>query len=336
MRQIYLDHQASTSLLPEALDAMLPYLRANSGNPSSLHQAGLNARQALDLAREQFASFLNAASTEEILFTGNGTEAVNLAIKGIAYASQRQGRHLVVSAIEHPAVLRSVEFLEKQGFSCTRVAVGSTGLVDPQSVKAAIRDDTVLIAVHHVNHDLGTVEPVAAIGVIAAEKGIPLVVDAVAGAGWLETDVQALGAACAVISPNRFYGPKGVGVLYRNRRARLQPLIQGGSQEGGLRAGTENVAAIVGAGLAASVAARDLQVRQKHVAALQRLLWEGIQKRVSKVALFGPEIGAFRSPANLNISALGTEGEGQLLSLDLKGIAVASGSSCLGRSMAMP
>jgi cysteine desulfurase len=333
MRRVYLDHLSATPLLPEAFEAMKPYFMEAFGNAASLHQYGLRVRDALAKARSQIAALINAESAEEIFFTSDGTESANLAIKGVAYANQRRGNHLVVSEIEHPAVLNSVEFLEKQGFTCTRVKVDGEGFVNPEDVRAAITDKTILVAVHHVNHDIGTIEPIREIGRICAEKGVPFYVDAEASAGWLPIDVQQMGASLLSFSPHKFYGPKGVGVLYRNKKARLVSIIHGGVQEGGRRAGTENVPAIVGAGVAAEVALRELNQRFAHTARLQKKLWEGLKANVPYIKLNGPEPGPRRAPHTLNISTEFIEGEGQLLMCDLNGIAVASGSSCVSKSL---
>jgi cysteine desulfurase len=333
MRHVYLDHQSATPLLPEALEAMQPFLAGAFGNPSSPHQHGLRARDALEAARAQAARLINAPSPEEIIFTSDGTESANLAVKGACWAQQRRGHHIVVSRIEHPAVLNSAAFLEKQGFTCTRVAVDAQGFIDPASVRAAVTDKTILIAVHLVNHEIGTIEPIREIAAIAHEKGIPLYVDAEAAAGWLPVDVQALGADLLSFSPHRFYGPKGVGVLYRHRRARLTSLVHGGDQEGGRRAGVENMAGIVGAGVAAEIAQREMPRRASHCARLQHRLWDGLRASVPRLKLNGPEPGPRRSPVNLNISTEGAEGEGQLLLLDTRGIAVASGSACVTKSL---
>jgi cysteine desulfurase len=333
MRHVYLDHLSTTPVLPEVFEAMKPYFVEAFGNPSSLHQHGLRVRDALAKARQQVAALVNAESPDDIFFTSCGTEAANLAVKGVAYANQRRGNHLVVSAIEHPALLNSVEFLEKQGFTATKVPVDAEGWVDPEAVRAAVTDRTILIAVHHVNHDLGAIEPIQEIGQIAAEKGIPFFVDATASGGWLPVDVQAMGANLLSLSPHRFYGPKGVGVLYRNRRARLVSIIHGGVQEGGRRAGTENVPAIVGAGVAAEIALRELPARLAHTAMLQARLWSGLQQRISYLKLNGPLPGPRRISTTLNISTEFIEGEGQLLLCDLHGIAVASGSSCVSKSL---
>src|SRR5580658_1586825 len=333
MRHVYLDHQSATPLLPEALAAMQPFLAGDFGNPSSPHQHGLRARDALEVARAQIARLINAASPEEIIFTSDGTESANLAVKGACWAQQRRGQHIVVSRIEHPAVLNSVAFLEKQGFTCSRVAVDAEGFIDPASVRAAVTAKTIFIAVHLVNQEIGTIEPILEIADIAHEKGIPLYVDAEAAVGWMPVDARALGADLLSFSPHRFGGPKGVGVLYRHRRARLQPLLHGGDQEGGRRAGVENVPGIVGAGVAAEIAQRELPRRAAHCARLQKRLWDGLRASVPRLKLNGPEPGPRRSPVNLNISTEGTEGEGQLLLLDTRGVAVASGSACVTKSL---
>lgn len=333
MDRVCLDHLASTPLLPEAFEAMKPYLQEAWGNPASLHQEGLRAREALAAARTRLATMIGAESPEEILFTSGGTEALNLAVKGVAYANQRRGNHLVVSAIEHPAVLQSIEFLEKQGFACSRIPVDAEGRIDPAAVRAAITERTVLIGIHLANHDVGTIQPVAALAQIAAERGIACLVDATTSGGWLPIDVRALGVNLLALAPHRFYGPKGVGVLYRNRRARMVGLLHGGGQEQGRRAGTENVPGIVGAGVAAEVAARDLANRIAHTGRLQQRLWSGLAARVPYLKLNGPPPGPDRIPTSLNLSTEFIEGEGQALLCDMHGFAVATGSSCLSKSL---
>jgi cysteine desulfurase len=332
MRQVYLDHQSATPVLPEVLEAMKPFFAEAYGNPSSLHRHGLLARDALARARAQVAAFINAESPEEIIFTSDGTEAGNLAIKGTAAAYQRDGNHIVISATEHPAVMASVEFLEARGFACTRVPVDAQGVVRPADIRSALTDKTILVCVHHVNHEIGAIEPVREIGALARERGIAFYVDAEAGAGWLPVDVRDWGASLLSFSPHRFYGPKGVGVLYQNRRARLAAMLHGGDQEDGRRAGVENVPAIVGAGVAAEIAGREMEQRRAHCARLQRRLWDGLRAKIPRLKLNGPEPGPGRHPAALNISAEFIEGEAQLLLCDMHGIAVASGSSCASRS----
>ncbi len=333
MRNVYLDHQAATPVLPEVFDAMRPYFTEHYGNASSLHQHGLKVRDALKTARRQMADLIHAESEEEIFFTSDGTESANLAIKGVAYANERKGKHLVIAATEHPSVVNSVEFLEKQGWTCTRIPVDPEGRLDLAALRAAITPQTVLVAVHHVNHDIGTLQPIREVGQICAEHNVPLYVDCEASAGWIPIDVQEFGAALVSFSPHRFYGPKGVGVLYRNKRARIVSILHGGVQEGGRRAGTENIPAIVGSGVAAEIALRELPTRQAHVAALQARLWKGLESAIPFIKLNGPRPGPERAPNNLNISTEFIEGEGQLLLCDLNGIAVASGSSCVSKSL---
>ena len=333
MRRVYLDHQASTPVLPEVFEAMRPFFTELFGNASSLHRHGLQVRDPLAKARAQAAAFIHADSPDEIIFTSGGTEAANLAVKGVAYASQRRGNHIVLSAIEHPAVLNSVEFLEKQGFTATQVGVNREGTIDPQAILAALTDKTILVCIHHANHDIGVIQSVRAIADVLAARGVPLFVDATASAGWLPIDVQAMGASLVSFSPHRFYGPKGVGVLYRNRRARLTPLIHGGAQENGRRAGTENIPAIVGGGLACEIAARDLAFRIAHTGALQTRLWDGLRAKIPFIQLNGPLPGPARISTNLNLSSEFIEGEGQLLRCDVNGVAVASGSSCVSKSL---
>jgi cysteine desulfurase len=333
MRQVYLDHQAATPVLPEVFEAMRPYFTENFGNPSSLHQHGLRARDALDRARSRMAELIGAESPDDIIFTSGGTESANLAVKGAALASQRRGNHIVVSEIEHPSVLESVKFLEKFGFTSTRVKVDGEGMIDPQAVQDAITDKTILVAVHHVNHDIGTIQPVWDISEVVHEKGITFYVDASASAGWQSVNVKELGADLLSFSPHRFYGPKGAGVLYRHRRARLTGIIQGGVQENGWRAGNENMPAIVGAGMAAEFARLDVGRRQVHCQDLQKHLWNGLKARIPYLKLNGPEPGPRRSPVNLNVSTEFIEGESQVLLCDMNGIALASGTNCISQSL---
>jgi cysteine desulfurase len=334
--RIYFDHQSATPVLPEIVEAMIPFLSGRFGNASALHAEGFAARDALGKAREQVAAFLGAEAPEDIIFTGNGTEAVNLAIKGTAWANQRRGRHIVMSAAEHPATANSVKWLRESGFEASVVPVDAQGRIDPNAFGAALRDDTVLACIHHANHDIGTIQPVRELADIAADRGAVVFVDAIASAGWLPVNVRELGADLLAISPHRFYGPKGVGILYRHRRARIQSLIHGGEQEEGRRAGTENIPAIAGAGLACEIAGRNVAAREERTRALQARAWEGIRSRVEGLTLNGPEPGLERHPANLNISIASAEGEALGLMLDVKGIAVATGSACVTKENRIP
>jgi cysteine desulfurase len=333
-RSVYFDHQSTTPVLEEALQAMLPYFREAYGSPSSLHRYGLQVREGIKEARQKLAAMINAESEEDLILTSNGTEASNLAIKGFAEANQkRKGNHFVVSATEHPSVLNSIEFLTKHGFEVTQVPVDREGRINPEDVRAAITDKTLLVAVHLVNHDIGTIQPVKEIAKITAARDIALYADAVAAAGWMPIDVRDLGVQLLTFSPHRFYGPKGVGVLYRSRRARVTSLIHGGVQEGGRRAGTENVPAIIGAGVAAEIAVREMPQRIAHVGMLQKRLYDGLFKHIEYLKLNGPVPGPDRICNQLNLSTEFIEGEGQLLLLDHLGIAVASGSSCVSKSL---
>ena len=333
---IYLDHLTTTPTLPEVVDAMQPWLRGQFGAPASLHKLGLEARDTIDAARERLAKLMNAGEPEEIIFTSSGTEAINHAVKGAALANRRFGSHIVTTEIEHPAVIGSVAWLESQGFSSTRVGVDGQGRVDPDALGRAMTDETILVCLHHANLDLGTVQPVAEVAELTGERGIPLFVDATASGGWVATDVQQLGADLLALAPHRLYGPKGVGVLYKKRRTRVQNLIHGGMQENEFRAGTENVAAIAGAGVAAEHASAALGQHTAHTAKLQVRLLEGIRQAVEDVHLNGPEPGDGRLPHHLSLSTGGVEGEGQALMLDMRGVAITTGAACTTRSTRMP
>ncbi|MDP6083976.1 MAG: cysteine desulfurase family protein [Verrucomicrobiota bacterium] len=333
---IYLDHLTTTPPLPEVVDAMQPWLHAQFGAPAALHQLGLEARDAIDESRTHLAKLVNAAEPEEILFTSSGTEAINHAVKGAALANRRFGSHILATGIEHPAVLGSIAWLESQGFRSTQVGVDGQGHVDPGALAQAMTDETILVCLHHANPDLGTIQPVAEIAELTSERGIPLFVDATASGGWLPIDVQQLGADLLALAPHRFYGPKGAGVLYKNRRTRVENLIHGGMQENEFRAGTENVAAIVGAGVAAEDAEAALGQAAAHATGLQMRLLEGIHAAVEGVHLNGPKPGDGRLPHQLSLSTSGVEGEGQALMLDLWGVVIAAGAACTTRSMRLP
>ena len=333
---IYLDHLTTTPPLPEVFDAMQPWLRGGFGTPTSLHKLGLEARDAIDESRMRLAKLLNAAEPEEIIFTSSGTEAINHAVKGAALANRRFGTHIVTTGIEHPAVLGSIAWLEKQGFSSTQVGVDDQGRVDSGALAQAMTDETILVCLHHANHDLGTVQSITDVAELTGARSIPLFVDATASGGWLPIDVQQLGVNLLALAPHRFYGPKGVGVLYKNRRARVEKLHHGGMQENEFRAGTENVAAIAGSGVAAEHAKAALAQGAAHAAKLQVRLLKGIRQAVEGVHLNGPEPDDGRLPHQLNLSTEGVEGEGQALMLDMQGVAIAAGAACTTRSMRLP
>jgi cysteine desulfurase len=336
VQRICFDHLSGTAVEPAVLDSMLPFFAEKFGGTGALHAGGLEARAALDEAREKVAAFLNAASQEEIIFTSSGTEAINLAVKGCAWANERRGKKILLSAIEHPAVGESVMFLGTAGFSSEHIAVSGEGRINPGAVAAAITDDTILVCVHAGNHDIGVIQDLRAIGEVVAEKGAALMVDATYAAGWMPIDVQSVNASYLAISPHRFGGPKGVGILYKQRRARLTPLIHGGAQELSYRAGTENIPGIVGAGAACEFAQKELAARVAHVAGLQAVMWKGLQSAIKDIRLNGPEPGAGRLPNSLNFSVAGVEGEGLALALDLKSIAITSGQACTTKASKIP
>jgi cysteine desulfurase len=325
MPRIYLDHNATTPVRPEVLEAMVPYFLERFGNASSAHAFGQDAKGALEEARAQVAAFLRA-TPGEIVFTSGGTEADNIAMLGGARAMAGRGRHVVVSAIEHDAVRQSADELERQGFAVTRVAPNSTGVVEPASVAAAIRPDTILVSVMAANNECGVVQPVAEIGAICAERGAAFHVDAVQAAGKIPIDLAAWGATTAAIAGHKFYGPKGVGALYVKRGLKPLPLQFGGEHEKGRRPGTENVPGIVGLGKACELAAAELHEASARIARLRDRLEREILERVPSVVRHGE--GAPRVPNTAHLSFVGVEGEHLILSLDMKGIAVSSGAAC--------
>ncbi|MBI4187221.1 MAG: cysteine desulfurase [Chloroflexi bacterium] len=328
--KVYLDNAATTPLLPEVLEAMLPYFGEAFGNPSCLHDWGDRAREAIDAARDQVAQLIGAAP-EEIMFTGSGTESNNLAIKGLALAQQNKGKHVVTSAIEHFSVLHSARTLEKWGFELTEVPVDRYGVVDPEDVRRSIRKDTVLVSVMHANSEVGTIEPIAEIARVTREKGVVFHTDAVATAGTIPVDVRELGVDSLSLAGNQFYGPKGVGALWVRKGVRLIPLLDGGVQEGGRRAGTENVPGIVGLGKAAELAARHMVTRIEHVNHLRDRLLIELPARVERMVVTGHT--EHRLPGNASFCVEFIEGESVLMMLNSRGIAVTSGSACTSKAL---
>ena len=330
MRKVYLDHAATTPLLPEVREAMLPYLGELFGNPSCLHDWGDAAREAMDTAREQVARLLGA-SAEEIIFTGSGTESNNFAVKGLALAQQGKGKHIIVSAIEHFSVLHSAKTLEKWGFELTEVPVDRHGVVDPDEVRRRIRKDTVLVSVMHANGEVGTIEPISKIARITRENNIPLHTDAIASAGTIPVDVKKLGVDALSLAGNQFYGPKGVGALYLRKGLRVMPLLDGGVQEGGRRAGTENIPAIVGLGKAAELATKDMASRVKHLSHLRDRLLAELPEKITHMVVTGHPKD--RLPGNASFCVQFIEGESMLMLLNSQGVAVTSGSACTSRAL---
>ena len=329
MREVYMDHVATNPVHPEVLETMLPYFKEHFGNPLSIYEPGIKAREAIENARAQTAALINA-KPNEIIFTSSGAEANNFSLKGIALANQNKGKHVIISKIEHHSVLNSARFLEKSGFAVTYLPVDKNGLIDPAVVEKAITKETILISIIHASPEIGTVEPIAKIGEIAKQRDIIFHTDAVAATGNIPVNVQSLNVDLLSLAAHQFYGPKGAAALYLKAGTRIVPLIYGGIQEGGRRAGTENVPAIAGMGKAAEIAKRDLQKRMNHVKPIRDTLISNTLK-IDKAFLTGhPEQ---RLPGHASFIAEYIEGESMLLLLAAKGIYSASGSACSSKAL---
>jgi cysteine desulfurase len=322
-RRVYLDHNASTPVHPEVVSAMLPFFGEVYGNPSSVHAFGRAARDAVDDARATIARFLGSRA-EEIVFTSGGTESDNFGVKGLAMARGRG--HVITSRIEHHAVLRTCEALEAQGFGVTYLPVDDQGRLDPGDVKRALRPDTLAISVMHANSEVGTIQPIAEIGALAREHGVPLHVDAVQTFGKVPIDVDAMGIDLLSFSGHKIYGPKGVAGLYIRRGTKMVAVQHGGEHERRRRAGTENVPGVVGLGAAVAIRAREMADEAVRLSALRDRLWDGIRARVPESRLNGAR--AARLPGTANVVFRGVESESIVLGLDLKGVAVSAGSAC--------
>lgn len=330
MRRIYLDHAATTPTHPEVVKAMLPYLTDAFGNPSSIYSYGQEAKGAVEQARAEVAEFIGARS-EEIVFTSGGTEADNCALKGVAYASENKGNHIITTSIEHPAVLEACKFLEKRGLRLTCLPVDRYGLVDPGDVKKAITSKTILISVMHANNEVGTIEPLEEIGATAREAGVCFHSDAVQTVGHIPVNVHNLKVDLLSVSGHKFYGPKGVGALYIRKGTKLVSFMHGGEQEKKHRAGTENVPAIVGMGKAVELARQEMDKQIERLADLRDKLIKGLMERIDHIRLNGHPTR--RLPNNVNVSVEFVEGESLLLNLDLEGICGSTGSACSSASL---
>ena len=328
---IYLDHSATTPIDDRVFEAMLPYLRDKFGNASSVHQLGQDARAAVDKGRRQVAALINARANE-IVFTSGGTEANNLALSGICQAAQAHGRHIITSAIEHPSVRGVVDHLEKQGWSITRLPVYENGIVRLDDVRAALRDDTILISVMMANNEIGTIQPVAEIGALVraerahGRKHLWFHTDAVQAAGRISIDVEVIGCDLLSLSAHKIYAPKGMGALFVRRGTRLFPQQIGGHQERERRAGTESVANIVAFGTAAELAESEMTQRSEHTMHLRNRFEFKVQEQISDIIFNGDR--EMRLPHLSNISFRYVEGEGLLIHLDMQGVAVSTGSAC--------
>lgn len=327
---VYLDNSATTPVKPEVLETMLPYLQDEYGNPSSIYKKAAASELAVRTGREQVAQALHA-EVNEIFFTACGTEADNWAIKGAAYANQNKGKHIITSKIEHHAVLHTLEYLEKQGFSVTYLPVDAEGKVSPEALLDAIREDTILISIMMANNEIGTVQPIRELAAIAKEKKILFHTDAVQAIGSLKVDVKELGVDMLSLSAHKFGGPKGVGALYVKKGTKIDTFMHGGAQERNRRGGTENVAGIAGLGKAITLATQSLEEKTKRIVALREKLIEGILATIPDARLNGHRTD--RLPGNVNFCFRYIEGEALLLRLDAKGIAASSGSACTSGSL---
>ncbi|HHS51116.1 MAG TPA: cysteine desulfurase [candidate division Zixibacteria bacterium] len=332
MRKVYLDHAATTATRPEVLTAMEPYIVEQFGNPSSLHQFGRWTNAAVEEARDRVAELMGA-KPEEIYFTSGGTESDNMVIKGIGWKNFEKRGHFITTKVEHKAVLETVAFMEKLGFTATYLDVDENSLVSPDDLRKAIRDDTLLVSIMMVNNEVGTIEPIAELAEVAHERGVAFHTDAVQAFGKIPVDVRELGVDFLAMSGHKFYGPKGVGVCYVKRESKklLMPHTHGGSHESGLRAGTLNVPGIVGFAKAFELAIGELDAEHARQKKLADMLFNGFNDALDGVQLNGHPTD--RIPSLLNLSFDKVEGESILLSLDMQGIAVSSGSACSSKSL---
>ena len=328
---IYMDHAATTYVKPEVMEAMMPYMGEMFGNPSGIYTLSRQAKSALDAAREQVADMLHCQRANEVYFTGGGTESDNWAIKGVAMANSRKGRHIITTQIEHHAVLHTCQWLEKQGFDVTYLPVDSQGMVHPETVEAAMREDTILVSVMFANNEVGTIEPIAQIGALCRQRRIPFHTDAVQAFGSIPIDVNEMQIDLLSLTAHKFYGPKGVGALYIRNGIACEPLLHGGAQERGRRASTENVAGVVGLAEAARLAHASMQDNAHRLTGLRDALIKGIMQRISHVRLNGAV--SPRLPNNVNVAIEFIEGESLLLLLDRAGIQASSGSACTSGSI---
>ncbi len=330
MNKIYMDNASGAPMHPQAIEAMITFLKEGFGNPSNLHQFGRMTNEAILAARGQVARLINA-KPGEIIFTSSGTEANNFALKGILESHKKKGNHIITSEIEHFSILNPLKTLEKSGYTVTYVPVDKHGTVNPDDVKKAIKPTTVMVSVMYANGEIGSIEPIREIGAITREKGIIFHTDAVAAVGQVPVNVAEAQVDALSMSANQFGGPSGIGALYLREGMRILPLLQGGVQEGGRRAGTENITGIVGMGKAAELANAEMQQRVDKVGKLRDRLQDGILKTIGSVFLNGHPTN--RLPGNLSLCIEYIEGESVLLFLDMQGIAVSSGSACTSRSL---
>lgn len=331
-KKIYMDYAATTYTKPEVLKEMLPYFTEKFGNPSSIYSLSDETKSAISTAREKIAKVINA-DKNEIYFTGGGSEADNWAIKGIAFANSHRGRHIITTKIEHHAVLRTCEFLERNGFKITYLPVDENGFISIEDLKNAITDETILVSVMFANNEIGTIEPIKEIGKICRERKIFFHTDAVQAVGHIPIDVKDMNIDLLSMAAHKFYGPKGIGALYIRKGVRIESLIHGGGQERGKRASTENIAGIVGMGKAAELAASQMKSESLRLQKMRDRLMNGLSKSIPYARINGLHGGPNRLPGNLDMSFIGIEGETLLLDLDYAGIYASTGSACASASL---
>lgn len=329
-RSVYLDHSATTYVKQEVLDEMFPYFSQNFGNPSSLYKLGKNNKNAVELSKSRISNAIGA-NANEIYFTAGGSEADNWAIKGIAFANEKKGNHIITTNIEHPAIINSCEFLKKHGFEVTYLNVDEYGMINLDELKKAIRPTTILISVMFANNEIGTLQPIQEIGEIAKENKIYFHTDAVQAVGSVKIDVKKMNIDMLSMAGHKFYGPKGIGVLYIKDGVEIENLIHGGGQENGKRAGTENVPAVVGIGKAIDIAYNEFDKNTEKVLALREHLINGIETKIPDVRLNGHR--KLRLPGNANFSFEGVDGGTLLEMLNLHGISASSGSACSAKNV---
>ncbi len=330
MRRVYMDHIAGTPVHPGVLEVMLPYLREHFGNPQNMHAFGQIASQALETARAQVAGLIHA-QPHEVYFTSSGSESNNFALKGLALANRKKGKHLVVSTIEHLSVLNSIKSLERLGFSSTQVPVNHQAVIDPEEVRKAITPETTVVSIMLANSEVGTIQPLKEIAAVCQEAGVVLHTDAVAAAGVIPVDVEDLGVQALSLAGNQFYGPTGSAALFVRKGISILPLIDGGIQEHGKRAGAENLAGIVGLGRAADIAAAEMENRMQKAIVLRDRIIQFLSFEMEHVVLTGHPTN--RLPHHASFCVTFVEGESMLLTLDMQGIAVSSGSACTSKSL---
>ena len=330
MKEVYFDNSATTKLDEEVLKEMMPYLKEHYGNASSIYKIGRQSKEAIEEAREKVAKVLNC-ETDEIYFTAGGSESDNTAIRGIAYKYQNKGKHIITSKIEHPAVLDTCRQLEKEGYEVTYLNVKNDGIIDLEELKQAIKPETILITIMFANNEIGTIQPIKEIGKIAKEHNIIFHTDAVQAVGSELIDVKNMNIDALSMSAHKFYGPKGIGVLYVRKNVEFQKFINGGHQERNKRAGTENVPAIVGLGKAIEIAYKNLNEHTDKIRKLRDYYISEVQKRIPDITINGNM--EERLPGNSNISFKNVDGESLLINLDLKGIYASSGSACTSGSL---